>query len=372
MLHILRMPRQHPRKIQKNSLRYPSAKASLPAVKVSRKQSLRRPVRPAPRAARPAVVSAWSMVVIDNQPIRRKAQRDYQKAVRDLDAAKAESERFHNEDKPLFSRWLSSNFGSLLTEIRDLQSKLFEVQNLINEVQQEYYYGRHDSIASAYRAVLHRREHPEPEPQSSEPDDFDQAEARAAEEFAEEFWQRFQNGKANRNTAPNPLRRAHDGRLKDLYRKLARRLHPDNGRVITPREAELWHKTQAAYEAGQVDVLESILTLLEVGDKGAKNAPVSTLFQLTAALKKTLRTLKRQLTELRQDAAWNFSQRHDRNALHRVTEEMLHADRDKLLWLLTRYESQLHRWALQSPAQRTPQRKRVRSARTNWADEEWF
>ena len=345
-------------------------------MKVSRKQPLRRPVRPYPRAARPAVVSTWSMVVIDNQPIRRKAQRDYQKAVRDLDAAKAESERFHNEDKPLFSRWISSNFGSLLTEIRDLQSKLFEVQNLINEVQQEYYYGRHDSIASAYRAVLHRRAHPEPEEQSSEPDDFDQtereAEERAAEEFAEEFWQRFQNGKAGRAAPPNPLRPAQNGRLKDLYRKLARRLHPDNGRVITPREAELWHKTQAAYDAGQVEVLESILTLLEVGDKGAKTASVSTLFQLTATLKKTLRTLKRQLTELRQDAAWNFSQRNDRKALHRVTEEMLHADRDKLLWLLTRYESQLHRWALQSPPQRTPQRKRVRSARNNWADEEWF
>jgi hypothetical protein len=129
-------------------------------------------------------------------------------------------------------------------------------------------------------------------------------------------------------------------------------LHPDNGRVITPREAELWHKTQAAYEAGQVEVLESILTLLDVGDKGAKTASVSALFQLTATLKKTLRTLKRQLTQLRQDAAWNFSQRPDRTMVHRVTEEMLHADRDQLLWLLIRYESQLHRWSLQgrSPA----------------------
>ena len=316
------------------------------------------------------------MAVIDNQPIRRKAQRDYQKAVRDLDAAKAESERFHNEDKPLFSRWLSSNFGSLLTEIRDLQSKLFEVQNLINEVQQEYYYGRHDSIGSAYRAVLHRREHPEPPEENPDPGEFSEgerdAEERASQEFAEEFWQRFQNGKLGRDPAPLPSQRAQNARLKDLYRKLARRLHPDNGCVITPREAELWHKTQAAYEAGQVEVLESILTLLEVRDKGAKNASVSTLFQLTATLKKTLRTLKRQLTQLRQDAAWNFSQRPDRNALHRVTEEMLHADRDKLLWLLTRYESQLHRWSLQNPPMRAAVRKRVRSVRTNWTDEEWF
>ena len=349
-------------------------------MKAGRKPPIRRAVRSYQRAVRPAVVSTWSMVVIDNQPIRRKAQRDYQKAVRDLDAAKAETERFHNEDKPLFSRWISSHFGSLLTEIRDLQSKLFEVQNLINEVQQEYYYGRHDSIASAYRAVLHRREHPEPPEENPEPepgpDDYAQsereAEERAAEEFAEEFWQRFQNAKASLKSSSNPLRRAQDGRLKGLYRKLARRLHPDNGLEITPREAELWHKTQAAYEAGQVEVLESILTLLEVGDKGAKTASVSALFQLTATLKKTLRTLKRQLTELRQDAAWNFSQRQDRNALQRVTEEMLNADRDKLLWLLTRYESQLHRWAQQTPPERKPGRQRVRSARANWMDEEWF
>lgn len=329
-----------------------------------------------PRPAQGQVVSSWELLVIDNKPIRQKAQRAYQKAVRDLETAKAESDRFHSEDKPLFSRWISSNFGPLLTEIRELQSKLYEAQNLVNEVQQEYYFGGHASIGSAYRAFLHRRNHPqeeeEPEARESETQSgFHEEREPTIEEIAEEFWRRLNEGGGEhepreRKAAGQPQRVKE--RLKELYRKLARRLHPDNGRTITPRETELWHKTQAAYEHGQVEVLETILTMLEVDENGARSASVSTLVQLTASLKKSLRTLKRELTALRQEMAWNFSQRGDKADLHRAADESLSADRDKLIWLLTRYEAQIRRWDLQTPVAR----KRVRARQANWADEEWF
>lgn len=342
-------------------------------MKFSRTAVPRTRLRPISGPARPQVVSSWELLVIDNKPIRQKAQRAYQKAARDLENAKAESERFHSEDKPLFSRWLSSNFGSLLTEIRELQSKMFEAQNLVNEVQQEYYYGGHASIGSAYRAVLHRRSHPaaenEPEAKESErQENFHDESEQTAEEIAEEFWRRLHDAAAPRREKGDGSACAQAQRLKELYRKLARRLHPDNGRTITPRETELWHKTQTAYEHGQVEMLENILTMLEVDEKGARSASVSTLVQLTASLKNSLRTLKRQLTGLRQDIAWNFSLREDRTELRRAAQETLSADRDKLIWLLTRYEAQIRRWDLQS----TGSRKRVHARGKNWADEEWF
>ena len=331
-----------------------------------------------PRPAHGQVVSSWELLVIDTKPIRQKAQRAYQKAVRDLESAKAESERYHSEDQPLFSRWLSSNFGSLLTEIRELQSKLFEAQNLVNEVQQEYYFGGHSSIAEAYRAVLHRRSNPpeEEEPQARESEARNDSEEErerepTVEEIAEEFWRRLNGGEAGHEfhepIASRQSERLRE-RVKDLYRKLARRLHPDNGRTITPRETELWHKTQTAYELGQVEVLETILTMLEVDEKGARSASVSTLVQLTASLKRSLRTLKQQLTALRREMAWNFAQRSDKAELHRTAHASLSADRDQLIWLLTRYEAQIRRWNSQPPVSR----KRVRARRANWADEEWF
>ena len=301
--------------------------------------------------------------------MRKKAQRDYQRAVRDLDAAKADTERFHTQDKPLFSQWLSANFGALLTEMRDLQTRLFDAQNLVNEVQQEYFYGGHRSVHSAYRAVINRRNHPEPAPEpqhSEEPHDTNPSDEQDFNSAANDFWDRFHEPE---NATHSPRNRAFENqRLKELYRKLARRLHPDNGRIITPHESELWLQTQTAYENGQVEVLENILNLIEIDEQGSKNASVSTLLRLTASLKSTLRALKSQITGLRQNLAWNFSRRTDHDELLRRTNDSLLADREKLVWLLTKYEAQIQRWDLEASGRK----RRVPARQTAWTDEEWL
>jgi hypothetical protein len=320
------------------------------------------------------VVSTWSLLVIDSKKVRQKAHRAYQKAARDLNSAREESERYHSQDKPLFSQWLSANFGAQLTELRDLQTELFEAQRLVNEVQQEYFYGGHRSIESAYRRVLHRRAHPEEEeaeqpPAGDEPPP-DEPHASHEQNPTDEFWERFHNLN-NAHAKSSPPHNESRARLKDLYRKLARRLHPDNGQKITPREKELWHQTQDAYDNGQVEVLETILAQLEINDAGAKNATISTLLQLTASLRQRLRSLRRELSSLRGDMAWGFSKRTDFSDLVHETEHSFHSDRTKLLWLLTKYRAQIERWELQARAQRH-EGKRVRSPRKNWMDEEWF
>jgi hypothetical protein len=370
------MPRADGSKIPKKSLRNLPPQATLPRVKFTEAAQSRPRSRPSSRRVPPRrppaaeVVSTWALLVIDSQPLRKKAQRDYQRAVRELDAAKADSERFHAQDKPLFAQWLSANFGALLTEMRDLQARLSDAQNLVDEVQQEYFYGGHRSVHSAYRAVMNRRNNPEPAPEpepreSEEPPGRDQADEDDFHRAAEDFWDRFHQADAAPRSQPE--RHSQNQRLKELYRKLARRLHPDNGRTITPRESELWLQTQTAYENGQVEVLENILNLLEIDEKGSKNASVSTLLRLTASLKATLRALKSQITGLRQNLAWNFSRRTDRDELLRRTSDSLNADREKLVWLLTKYEAQIQRWELEASGRK----RRVPSRRAGWTDEEW-
>ena len=346
-----------------------------------RVESIRRaPIRRRTRAAAPprhaaTVVSTWSLLVVDTKRIRQKVQRDYQRAARDLNTAREQSERYHSKDKPLFSQWLNKNFGAQLTEMRELQTELFEAQRLVNEVQQEYFYGGHPSIAAAYKRVLQRRAHPEAEAEEQRqaeqeipPNDAGDSEEKNS---ADDFWERFEE----LNSPGKHSKPQHDSesraRLKDLYRKLARRLHPDNGQQITPRDKELWHQTQDAYDNGQVEVLETILAQLEINDAGAKNAAISTLLQLTAGLKQRLRSLRRELSNLRRDMAWGFSQRTDFSDLVHETEHSFHSDRTKLLWLLTKYRAQIERWELQARPHRE-NGKRVRSRRTNWMDEEWF
>lgn len=317
---------------------------------------------------------AWSVVLIDGRPVRNKAHREYQKAVRDLEKARAESERFQTEDKPLFAKWVNSNFGALLTEIRELQTKLFELEDLVNEVQQEHFFGGHRSIADAYREVMHRRTHPEEPKDEAEMDEEENEEFRREfEEFeksAEDYWEKLGN-----NNRKNPAKTRDEGapktasRLKQLYRALVRRLHPDKTHQLSAREKEWWHLAQAAYQQGNADQLEVILTLLEIEDKGTKETSVSALARLTASFKKSLRALKRQLGELRRDPAWNFSQRADHSVLLHQTRLALQMDKAKTVWLLSRYEAQVQRWRKQTEA--PPKRARSRRRR-EWQDRELF
>lgn len=105
-------------------------------------------------------------------------------------------------------------------------------------------------------------------------------------------------------------------RLKELYRAVVRRLHPDAHREMTAQKTEWWHQAQAAYEAGDAEQLEVILTLCEIGESGTTASTSASLLQrITAQLKSSLREIKRQLTQWRREPAWDFSNRTDHGVL---------------------------------------------------------
>ena len=105
-------------------------------------------------------------------------------------------------------------------------------------------------------------------------------------------------------------------RLKDLYRAVVRRLHPDSQQSMTAQKTEWWHEAQTAYEAGNAERLEVILTLCEIDESGTvAHTSASLLQRITAQLKSSLREVKRQITERRHEPAWNFSKRTDHEAI---------------------------------------------------------
>jgi hypothetical protein len=105
-------------------------------------------------------------------------------------------------------------------------------------------------------------------------------------------------------------------RLKELYRAVVRRLHPDSQREMTAQKTEWWHQAQSAYEAGDAEQLEVILTLCEIGESGTTaHTSASLLQRITAKLKSSLREIKRQINQRRREPAWNFSGRTDHAAM---------------------------------------------------------
>jgi DNA-binding transcriptional MerR regulator len=100
---------------------------------------------------------------------------------------------------------------------------------------------------------------------------------------------------------------------------------------MTPQKTEWWHQAQAAYEAGDADQLEVILTLCEIGDGGATvHTSASLLHRITAQLKSSLREIKRQIASWRRDPAWNFSHRADHAELLAQLRRELLADLERM------------------------------------------
>jgi hypothetical protein len=320
-----------------------------------------------------------ALVLIDATAIRQKAKREYEQALRELEKTRNESDTFHQEDKPRFQKWLNSEYGALLTELREAHQKLEAKRNLLFEVESEVFVSN-ISYARAYQKVLHRKEHEDASDrerdsasgsdeaagggdstQSNDADfknfsdsELDELLDELEDGFAEAFGipkDEIQPRSANKEPVAQP------NRIKELYRALARRLHPDTQREMTGQKLEWWHQAQCAYEAGDVAQMEVILTLCEIAEKGTTtHTSVSLLQRITRQFKSSLRALRSQLAEYRRDLAWNFSKRTDLKAFARQIQQGLENDLSNFQDQLATIETQFRQWE--------EQRKRTRRGRS--------
>ena len=148
-------------------------------------------------------------------------------------------------------------------------------------------------------------------------------------------------------------------RLKELYRAVVRRLHPDSQREMTAQKTEWWHQAQTAYEAGDVEQLEVILTLCEIDDSGTTaHTSASLLQRITAQLKNSLREIKRQISGQRRDPAWNFSRRTDLDELAVQTRRTLMDDLERMRYQCRTIQEMIARWKVAAERLKQPRRRK--------------
>jgi hypothetical protein len=339
-----------------------------------------------------------ALVLADGTAIRKKIKRNYEKALRDLANSRQRLDQFNQTDQPQFTRWFNSHFGAQLTEIRELTQKIAADEELIFQVEDEVFLAG-GSYARAYRRVMELRENPPPPPEYSQrsgprgrngspfedpiADSATEAEESDRdgdpfEEFLEEVFEDMFGGfdpnmfggfgpngeKNSRSRATNnhhtAAPHAH-ARLKDLYRKLVRRLHPDAQAQMTAQKTEWWHEAQAAYEAGDADKLEVILTLCEIEDNGtAAGTSASLLHRITEQLKHSLRELKRQLRERQREPAWNFSKRTDLEELASHLRAEITRDLEGLRMHCRANQNRIAAWKAGAEKLKQPRQRKLR------------
>jgi hypothetical protein len=307
-----------------------------------------------------------------------------------LERLRAEWARFEKEDQPLFARWMAHQFGELLTQLREGEQALREKMNLIEEVELFVFLGYARNHRSAYKMVMERRAAPPDESgkgdadwREEEPDPFEgftgaglhgEDEELLFNEFLEthmdlfaedisraeykRLFAKFKKEVLGQMPPPPPKKggkRAPVGkaaaaespgvsRLKDIYRQLVRRLHPDARTDSKDGVGALWHEVQEAYAKGDLERLERLFALSEVTAGQVAGTSLSQLGAALQELRRSIQAMLRSLSGAKKDIAWRFSEAADHSALRVRMGRDLRADRSRQLSLLAEMDATLAGW----------------------------
>ena len=323
------------------------------------------------------------IVLLDQKPLRRKAALQCRRQMARLEKAKAEWKRFQQEDKAAFDRWMASTFGALLSGLREIEAAVSSREALIREVEMEMIFGGARSPRSAYARVQNRRDNPPPEadpratpppPPREDEEGFESSPFGDIPEFEQEmlfddflrvvmglnpdrmnereYEQMFAKFRVNmlgqERPEPQPAStpQPEQSRLKELYRQLVRRLHPDTKADSDVAVSTIWHDVQEAYGDGNVERLEMLLAMTDLQSNATgEHTSLSQMRSVLAELRSSYNALQRNLRAAKKDPAWNFGRRQDRSVLEeRVRGEL----KSRFLWhegLLQQLDAKIAGWS---------------------------
>ncbi|HEY3900144.1 MAG TPA: J domain-containing protein [Chthoniobacter sp.] len=323
-----------------------------------------------------------------------------------LEQARAEWKRFEREDKPAFARWMAKTFGPLLTRVREIADLIRQKESLVEEVEMEMAMGGARSARSAFTQVQKRRDHfsaappgnsgeapPPPEDSADDPlfpeDDPEEVSEFELELMFEELlgvmgWDpsrmsdkqytkmfaEFKERVLGQKPPEPPSKLLPDStpakdeqsRIKELYRLLVRRLHPDTQADRDSEVSMLWHEVQEAYHDGNLDRLEMLLALTDIQSNTAGEQ--TSLFQMRAVLEElrdAFKALQRNLGAARKERAWGFARLANRSALETRIRCELETDLFRHEDRLQQLEALITQWS-------KPPKPRKRSSKTASAD----
>jgi hypothetical protein len=326
------------------------------------------------------VVEGAGLIWIDASPLL-KAEQTKLRSVRNKLSASEERVRLHKQsDEPTYQLWFSARFAERLGEIRSLYAKLAELDAIVWKVEREIL-ATGCSAVEAYGTVL-RMIAEEAEASKAEADgsssnseqdsneredscDHDEDRGDNSSDDFDESWQATSKKPASKKE------KAADDLLKQIYRSLVRKLHPDLNPDLPDALRERWFEVQQAYGDRDLARLEMLLSACEDGDESADDSFIDKIQSLTRlrlllkSVAKKLKTSQRQLAQFKNAPAWEFHKtRKDPRrmaGLERDVKFELRNAEETLSGDIRTLEAQIERWT-------NPVQGRGRSRRRNNRD----
>jgi hypothetical protein len=263
-------------------------------------------------------------VVADLQLLLRRLAREERDRGRELAGLEDRLRHFEDVERPAYESWLRLELGPVLTRLEERAAELRAQRMLADRVSELVEDGGWHP-----REALHLVRHPPPsgDPRSAGDASRDEIEARRRakrERKRAERKQARRSADAGTGQAEEAAARA---RVVELYRRLARRLHPDSPtalRALAPtRLGTIWAEVQVAYGARSSERLLALATWLETvaaagGDAlasappgpeaaGARLLSLAERHARLRALRRSCGALDRRLGELATEPAWGFA-----------------------------------------------------------------
>ena len=315
--------------------KYKSTNVSLMAGKHKKSKSAKKKNKKK-KDTRKTVKKCRALIVIDEKPIRRKAINKCKYILKKFEAVVNELDRYDKTDNPGFQQWLHAEFGRQLTKLREMQEKIFHLEELLQHIEYLHWYEGLDFHAAHQKAV-DMRENPEKYHDKEDDDDGYQGEYGNDEEILdEEFFKslmedflsnfeginefnnifsklkkdfkKYNQSEKIKNESANLFKENEGSNLKSIFRSLAGKLHPDKRTNNSKGLDELWFQVQEAYREGNLEELQTLQAGYEIHNtSGFSGLSLSSILAVHEHHKEQLRLLRRRHRKLKTSPAWDFS-----------------------------------------------------------------
>jgi hypothetical protein len=169
----------------------------------------------------------------------------------------------------------------------------------------------------------------------------------------EQFKASSGGGQPQVSEPPRPAPPEPQSRLKELYRQLVRRLHPDTMTGNNAAVSAIWHDVQDAYRTGNVDRLETLLAMTDlqantIGDQTS----LAQMRMVLSDLRRSFNAIQRQIREAKKHPGWNFCSLGDRALLAKRVRADLDAKFQWLSDILHDLDEALAEWSAEPRSRR--------------------
>ncbi len=261
-----------------------------------------------------------AIIWIDKSPLLARESQHCADLLDQLENLHLEVEAFRQESQPRYRNWLRKEFSAKFEPHKRLRSRLARLLQLTISVESEAaLWGCSETEAfmrvekiqgdarpfldAPFEDVFFSSDFPDPDEDLFDAKHFNGSPSE--ENFARDL-SKTSRHRRRESTDAEELRR------KALYRKLARKLHPDHNRDLPQKMRELWFDVQEAWEEGSVESLESLVLLLEGGNSASTSIHLSQIKSLDRLqsvrmdLRRRLDAVSSYLRKARKSLAWNF------------------------------------------------------------------